>query len=368
VRLIFIGHWPQTPPTLRPSGTTIQFPAMKIIQVGLIVFLLSLAAIAQDGQQQFSSLGDFTLESGETVRDCRLGYRTFGQLNSDKSNVILFPTWFTGTTAQLIGMIGPGKLVDSSKYYVILVDALGNGVSTAPSNSHAQPHMKFPKLAIRDMVTSQYQMLTQNLHITHLKAVMGISMGGMQTFQWIVSYPDFMDKAVPMVGSPRLAPYDVLLWQTENAGIMGDPTWNHGEYTEQPGLAILTGLEGLAIETPDKFNQDTTREKLPTWFAETKKSVAEFDANDHIRQSEAMIAHDVSAPFGGSMERAAATVKAKVLVVVSVTDHIVTPVPALDFAKLLHAETLELRDNCGHNAIECETPKIGAAIATFMEK
>jgi homoserine O-acetyltransferase/O-succinyltransferase len=341
---------------------------MKILRFVVLAFFFHLVAFAQDGQQQFASLGDFKLESGETVRDCSLGYRTFGQLNSDKSNAILFPTWFTGTSSQLVELVGPGKIVDSSKYYVILVDALGNGISTSPSNSPTQPHMKFPKLAIRDMVNSQHQMLTQILHINHLKAVMGISMGGMQTFQWMVSYADFMDKAVPIVGSPRLAPFDLLLWQTENDAIMGDPVWKDGEYNAQPALQLLAGLEGLAIETPEKFNQDTTREKLPEWFAETRKHVAEFDANNHIRQSQAMVAHDVSATLGGSMDRAAAAVTAKVLVVVSVSDHMVTPGPALEFARLLHAEILELTSNCGHIAPGCETAKAGAAIAAFLEK
>jgi homoserine O-acetyltransferase len=342
---------------------------MKILlRLSLLAVLFHLAAFAQDGAQQFASLGDFKLESGETIRDCRLGYRTFGQLNSAKSNAILFPTWFTGTTAQLVELVGPGKVVDSSNYYVVLVDALGDGISTSPSNNQAQPHMKFPKFSIRDMVNSQHQMLTQILHIDHLKAVMGISMGGMQTFQWLVSYPDFIDKAVPIVGSPRLAPFDLLLWQTENDAIMSDPAWKNGEYSEQPALALLAGLEGLAIETPDKFNQDTTREKLPQWVADTRKSVAEFDANNHIRQSQAMMAHDVSATVGGSLDRAAAAVKAKVLVVVSSSDHMVTPGPALDFARLLHAEVLELQDNCGHLAPGCETARVGAAVAAFLEK
>jgi homoserine O-acetyltransferase len=340
----------------------------NIVHFTLLAFLLNLAALAQDGQQQFAALGDFKLESGEVIRDCRLGYRTFGQLNADKSNVILFPTWFTGTTAQLVEWVGPGKMVDSAKYHVILVDALANGISTSPSNSQLQPHMKFPKIGIGDMVNSQHQMLTQVMRINHLKAVMGISMGGMQTFQWMVSYPDFIDKAIPIVGSPRLAPFDLLLWQAENEAIMGDPTWKNGEYTEQPALTLLAAFEGLAIETPDKFNADTTRERLPEWFAATRKQVAEFDANNHIRQSQAMMAHDVSATFGGAMDRAAAAVKAKVLVVPSITDHMVTPGPALEFARLLHAEVLELRDNCGHLAPGCEAEKMGAAIAGFLAK
>jgi homoserine O-acetyltransferase len=340
----------------------------NISRFTLLAFLLNVAGFAQDGQQQFATLGDFKLESGDVIRDCRIGYRTLGQLNPDKSNAILFPTWFTGTTAQLVEWAGPGKVMDSARYYVILVDALGNGISTSPSNSQLQPHMKFPKFGIRDMVNSQHQMLTQVMHINHLKAVMGISMGGMQTFQWMVSYPDFIDKAIPIVGSPRLAPFDLLLWQAENEAIMGDPAWKNGEYTEQPALTLLTAFEGLAIETPDKFNADTTREKLPEWIATTRKHVAEFDANNHIRQSQAMMAHDVSATFGGSMDRAAAAVKAKVLVVPSITDHMVTPGPALDFARLLNAEVLELHDHCGHLAPGCEQAKLGATIAGFLAK
>jgi homoserine O-acetyltransferase len=90
-----------------------------------LVLLASLTAVAQD--QQFAKLGDFKLESGEVIRDCRVGYRTFGVLNSDKSNIVVFPTWASGTTEQLKGNIGPGRVVNSEKFFVVAVDALGNG-------------------------------------------------------------------------------------------------------------------------------------------------------------------------------------------------------------------------------------------------
>src|SRR5882672_6837784 len=105
----------------------------------LTILFWSLTTAAQSSPQQFASLGDSKLESGETIKNCRIGYRTFGELNSDKSNVVVFTTWFGGTSEQLAGGFGPGKLVDTSKYYVIAIDALGNGVSTSPSNSALQP-------------------------------------------------------------------------------------------------------------------------------------------------------------------------------------------------------------------------------------
>src|SRR5947209_14978756 len=197
----------------------------------LLLCLLAAKGAAVAQELKFARLGDFKLESGEVIRDCRVGYRTFGALNGERSNAILVPTWASGTTEQLLSNFGQGRLVDTTKYYVIAVDALGNGVSPSPSNSTTQPRMSFPRFTVRDMVNTQHELLTKVLHINHLKAVTGISMGGMQTFQWMVSYPDFMDKGVPIVGSPRVTPYDLVFLRTQLRAIMTDPDWNNGNYT-----------------------------------------------------------------------------------------------------------------------------------------
>ncbi len=337
------------------------------VRVFVTFILLAGSAAAQESQQQFAAIGDLKLVNGAVIRDCRIGYRTFGRLNADRSNAILFPTWFGGSSAELATSIGPGGLADSSTYFVIAVDALGNGVSSSPSNSAPQPRMKFPEFTVRDMVNAEHEMLTQVLRITHLKAVMGISMGGMQTFQWMVSYPDFMDKAVPLVGSPRLAPYDLLLWQTNLDAIRNDSAWNNGEYQDNPARLARAQLGALLMTTPTRYNEQNNRAQLAQWVEQAKKDQA-FDANNYIRQAQAMMALDVSDAFGGSMEKAAAAVKAKVMVIVSANDHVVTPGPALEFASLIHAQVLKLEGNCGHLATACESQTIAPAVAAFLEK
>jgi homoserine O-acetyltransferase len=336
-------------------------PALLIF---LSVPLLVTAGYAQ--KQQFAALGDFKLHSGEVIRDCRIGYRTFGKLNEQKSNAIVFPTWASGTTEQLKSNIGPGSLVDPRKYFVVAVDALGNGVSSSPSNSKLQPRMSFPQFTLRDTVETQHQLLTKVLGLNHVKAVMGVSMGGMQTFQWMVAYPDFMDKAIPIVGSPRLATYDLLLWQAQIDAIKNDRDWKNGNYTTNPARALEYEFGELLLTTPDNYNKKVTREQL---FAQLKKAETDpaFDANDKIRQAQAMMALDVSQDFGSSMERAAAAVKAKTFVIVSRFDHVVTPEPAREFARLLRSATLELESDCGHLAPSCESQRVNQAVAGFLE-
>jgi homoserine O-acetyltransferase/O-succinyltransferase len=316
-----------------------------------------------------AELGDLHLESGQTIRGCRLGYRTFGKLNAQKSNAILFPTWFTGTTKDLAGLIGPDKLVDSSNYFVITVDALGDGVSSSPSNSKLQPRMKFPNFSVLDMVNSQHRLLEEVLHIRHVRAVLGISMGGMQTFQWMVSYPGFMDCAIPIVGTPRLTAYDLLLWEAELHAIKADRDWNGGEYKSVPeaGMRTVADIHALALETPSYRVHHTPPGEFQKFLTTTEQNTMRgFDSNNWVRQLEAMFGHDVSKSFAGDMQRAAAAVKARVLVIVRLQDHMVNPQPAIAFARLLQAQTLELDSDCGHLITTCENQKIAAAVARFL--
>ena len=326
----------------------------------VICGLLALQLVAFAQEQQFATLGDFKLQNGGVIRNCRIGYRTFGTLNSDKSNVIVFPTWAGGTTEQLASNFGPGRLIDSTTYYVVAIDALSNGVSSSPSNSRLQPRMRFPKFSLRDTVATQYALLTRVLNIHRVKAVVGISMGGMQTFQWMVSYPDFMEKAIPIVGSPRLAPYDLMLWQAQIDALMRDRDWKGGNYSTNPARALDFAFGELLLTTPADYNRRKKREDVFADLEKARNDAHRFDANDKIRQVQAMMRLDIS-------RDAAKTVKAKVLVVVAKHDHVVTPGPATEFAKLLGAKLLTLDSDCGHLATSCEPRLLNSAVADFLK-
>jgi homoserine O-acetyltransferase len=348
-----------------PRRSLVRFCVLILLLVAYSPALITVSSCPAQ-TLQFGELGDFKLANGAVIRDCRIGYRTFGKLNATKSNVIIIPTWASGTTEQLISNVGPGRLLDDSKYFIVAIDALSNGVSSSPSNSKLQPRMSFPQFALRDTVESQHQLLTRVLRLQHVKAVLGVSMGGMQTFQWMVAYPEFMDVAIPIVGSPRLAPYDLLLWQAQVDAIMNDRDWQGGNYSQNPAQVVEFAFGELLLTTPENYNKRMTRQKVFESLAKAKTDKI-TDGNDKIRQAQAMMALDVSETFGGSMERAARSVKAKALVIVAKLDHVVTPGPATEFARLIGAKVLELESDCGHLATSCEGEKVNSAVNQFLD-
>ena len=216
------------------------------------LFLVSLlwSSFCGAETQQFASIGDLELISGEYISECKIGFRTYGTLNDQKDNVVVMPTWHTGSTLDLetYQLIGPGKLLDTDQYFVITIDALGNGVSASPSNDKQQSGSDFPQVSIADMVTSQYRLLTEKLNIQSVHAVVGISMGGMQTFQWIRQYPNFMNKAAAIDGSPYLTSYDVIQWQTHLDIIK---VLQESEHSDSEIAAVLAPLNLLTLWTPD---------------------------------------------------------------------------------------------------------------------
>ena len=312
---------------------------------------------------QFAELGECSLESGEVIRDCRIGYRTVGTLNPDRSNAILFPTWYGGTSENILGLLGPDAMIDTTRDFVIVVDAFGNGVSSSASNSPNQAGAAFPRVTIRDMVRHQHRMLEQELGITSLKAVTGISMGGMQAFEWAVSYPGFARKIVPVVGSPRLAPYDIVLWEMA-LEIMD---WFLDCRCQSP--AAVQHAMWILVGGPDYHARVNPRDNLAAVRAQVANATMEEGrAYDLSTQLHAMIDHDVSLPLGGSLQAAAELMDTEMFVIVGLTDHVVTPGPALEFARLAGADTLVLPNDCGHAAPQCEAETFNTAVREFLAR
>ena len=295
-----------------------------------VLLLLASPALAhgpvQPPHQQYR-IGDLKLESGETIKDFAISYVTHGTLNAQKSNAILMVTAISGNHHRLDFLIGPGKALDPTKYFIVATDAIGNGLTTSPSNSQAQPRMSFPRFLIRDMVTSQHALLTRHLGIQHVVAVVGPSMGGMQTLQWGVSHPDFMDSLVAMVPLAKTPAWSVVVMEASRKAIMLDPAWNGGNYTAPPvnGIRLWRDILGfLAARAPEMYRYQVPNQAdvLPWLKAQEDAQIPLFDANDWIYQTWAYDAHDVGTTPGmnGDYVRALRAIKAKTLILAGQKD------------------------------------------------
>ena len=188
------------------------------------------------------SLGDFPIESGRVLSDAKLAYKTYGQLNSAKTNAVLLCSYFTGNHASYEFLIQPGRCFDPSKYFVISTNLFSNGFSSSPSNTPKPlngPY--FPPLSIRDNVHAQHRLVVEHWGIEKLTMVAGASMGAQQAFQWAVSYPQMVERIAPWVGAARTTPHTFLIPESMATALKMDPAWSSGHYAEQPerGLRAL---------------------------------------------------------------------------------------------------------------------------------
>ena len=321
-----------------------------------------------EAPQQFADFGDFKLQSGAVIHDFRLGYRTAGKLNSTRSNAILWAPYLGARSEDLLEYAGPGNVADTTKYFVILVDSIGNGISTSPSNSRTQPRMQFPRFTMRDMVESEHRLIADVLHVPHLHAVMGLSMGGMQTFEWATAYPDFMDVAIPMNGSPQSTSYDKLLWTAEIDALELDPNWKNGNGTGPmtQGFALYNEIASMNLTSPARRVAQTSPKDFEAFLGETRKS-STGDARaacDGIRQRQAIQALDIPDEYGVTLEQAAHRTHARLLIVLTLQDHIVNPAPARAFANAIGAPVLTIDSPCGHLSMDCVS--IGPIVSRFL--
>jgi homoserine O-acetyltransferase len=324
---------------------------------------LSLASTPVVAPQQFASFSECDLVSGQVIKPCQIGYRTYGTLNEKKNNALLVPTWYTGTTAEHSYLVSQ-KVLNSEKYFIVMVDALANGISTSPSNSKTQAHEQFPEVTITDMVTSQHRLLTEVLGIKSLQAVVGLSMGGMQAFEWAVRYPGFAEKTVAVIGSPRLPTFDIVRWTTHNRLL--------ALYRKCQCVEVLEVIQGIGMLSyvPTKLEQEVAREDaVSTIISKSKSTTLSLGGSwDQQRQAEAMISHNIARDFNNDLKKVAAQINTDFMVIIGEDDRVVTPLPALKFAALIDATVLKLDEDCGHGDPWCAPVIFAKAVSTFLNK
>lgn len=187
------------------------------------------------GAFELIDIGALDLEEGGSIPQCKLAVATHGQLNAAKDNAILVPTWYSGTSKMMGDLyIGPTHALDSSKYFIVVVNQIGNGLSTSPHNAGG---VNFPKVRIGDDVRAQHRLLTQHFGIERLALVVGGSMGAQQTYEWAVRYPDMVRRAAPIAGTARNTEHDFVFAKTLVEAITTDPNFKGGDYADAAQVA-----------------------------------------------------------------------------------------------------------------------------------
>ena len=321
---------------------------MKKIAALALSLLLGLPAAAhrpEEPAHQSHCMGDLPLESGETIRDFCISYVTHGTLNAERSNAILMVTAIGGNHHRIDYLIGPGRALDPSRYFIIATDAIGNGLSTSPSNSKTQPRMKFPRYNMRDMVASQHRLVTEKFGIKRLVTVIGASMGGMQALQWGVSHPDMMASLVPLIPLGRTPPWTTGILEMLRQSIMSDPNWNDGNYTREAppekGMRLWSGwLSGMVVRTPHAHNSQFGAKNLDivAWLKGVQDGGwRRIEAVDWVYQSWAYDQHDIGATrgFNGDYAAALRSIRARTLIMGGVGDLLNPEADAIESAKLI---------------------------------
>lgn len=184
-------------------------------------------------------VADFPLARGGVLARARVAYVTCGTLSAAKDNAILFPTWFTSTHRNNAWLVGEGRALDPRRYFIVMPNLLGNGLSSSPSNT-PPPHdrMRFPHVTVLDNVRLQRRLLEERFGIRRLALVFGRSMGAQAAFQWASYYPDRVARVLPLCGSSRTTPHNQAFLEGVRAGLTADGAWQSGEYASQPAAGL----------------------------------------------------------------------------------------------------------------------------------
>jgi homoserine O-acetyltransferase/O-succinyltransferase len=391
-----------------------------IVEARILALLLTAVAtnaLAYDGpvEKKVFSMPSYTTVNGQTIRNVRVGYEAYGTPSADKDNVILVAHFFSGNShaagkykstdaapGYWDNLIGAGKPIDTDKFFVISTDSLvnlnvkdPNTVTTGPASVNpdtGKPYgMSFPIVTIRDFVNVQKALL-DSLGIKKLRAVMGASMGAMQSFEWAAAYPQMVERIVPVVGSAEADAFTVGWMNIWGAPIMLDPKWSKGDYygKDEPidGLALALKIVtlharhyGWAAKTFDRKWAALDRDPAKGWgnlfsieealdkIAAARAKVS--DANSFLYLEKAIQLFVTG--HKGSMEDGLKDVQAKVLLIPSQSDLLLAPEYSKQAREILKKQGkpvgyVEIEGDGGHVEGVLAMPKVGDAVRSFLNQ
>jgi homoserine O-acetyltransferase len=317
--------------------------------------------------------GALALDCGEVLQDAFIAYKTFGSLDADRTNVIIVPTHFGGTHENSTYLIGKGRALDPDKYFIVIPNLLGNGVSSSPTNAlPGGQGSRFPRISINDNVRLQYKLLTEGLGVRQIELAVGFSMGAVQVFHWAALFPAFVRRLAPICGGARISVHNFVFLEGMKAALTADPAWNEGAYTEPP----LRGQRAMALAWAawppsahfyrrrlfTKLGYDSIEDFLDRYWAAT---YCAMDANNLLCQLHTWQSADISnnALYGGDFDGALAAISARSVVMPCVNDAYFPPEDSiLEVAKMPNAQLRPIRSFWGHWAGSGRNPEDTAFI------
>lgn len=308
------------------------------------------------GPYELIDIGNLDLEEGGSLPGVQLAVATHGTLNAAKDNAILIPTWYSGTSKIMEQVyIGNGRALDPEKYFIIVVNQIGNGLSTSPHNSSGP---NFPKVRIGDDVRAQYKLVTEKYGLKSLALVVGGSMGAQQTYEWAVRYPDFVKRAAPIAGTAKNTEHDFVFAETLSEAITSDPGFNGGKYGSPADVAAglkrhakLWTVMGWSTEFFREGRHKTLGFDSMQSFVDTFMTgyFAPMDPNDLLAMAWKWQRGDVSRNTGGDLAAALGRVKAKTFVMPISHDMFFPPTDCEVEQRLIPGSQFRpLKSVCGH--------------------
>lgn len=333
-----------------------------------------------DGETQYFELGDLELQSGEVLRGARLAFATRGSLNEARDNVVLFPTYYTGRHADNLKLVAPGRALDPARWFVVVPNLFGNGVSSSPSNHAQQAGASFPRLTLYDNVHAQQRLLTERFGVERVALALGWSMGAQQAYHHAALYPECVAALLAVCGSARTAPHNGVFLEGVKAALLADPTFEHGRYTRPPlaGLAAFGRVYAGWAYSQAFFREGLYRELghaspgalLDAWALDHQA----WDANDLLCMLSSWQRADIAdhPRFGGDFARALAAITARTIVMPASTDLYFHPDDSRsEVAGLRNGELRIIESKWGHIAgkpdrVAVDTAFVEAAIRDLL--